>query len=51
MIEPVLYIDEQAAIPEVFCEHCGGCCYAPGCSCLRCERRASRDADGTEQVL
>jgi len=39
MIEPVLYIDEQAAKPGKFCEICGGECYAPTFVCLRCERR------------
>lgn len=39
LIEPVLYIDEQARIPECFCQTCGGECYGPTFVCLRCERR------------
>lgn len=38
-IEPVLYLDEQAAIPAGFCPVCAGECYSPGFFCLRCERR------------
>lgn len=39
IIEPMLYVDEQALPPEGFCEDCGGELYAPGFVCLRCERR------------
>lgn len=39
-IEPTLYIDLQAARPACFCQTCGGECYAPSFTCLRCERRA-----------
>ena len=38
LIEPVLYIDLQAAIPAFYCPVCGGARYAPGEHCLRCER-------------
>lgn len=38
-IEPMLYLDPQAAIPARFCPVCGGECYAPSLVCLRCERR------------
>ena len=38
-IEPMLYVDPQAEKPACFCPRCGGECYAPGCICLRCERR------------
>ena len=51
MIEPVLFIDEQAAIAQVFCENCGGCCYAPGFSCLRCERGLKYDAERIKSLL
>ena len=34
-----LFIDEQAAVPGGFCQHCGCECYAPSLHCLRCERR------------
>lgn len=37
-IEPMLYIDPQAQVPEGYCETCGGACYGPSCTCLRCER-------------
>ena len=40
LIEPMLYIDIQQAVPACFCETCGGERYAPGLVCLRCERRA-----------
>lgn len=39
-IEPVLYLDEQAARPGGFCQVCGGECYLPSGRCLRCERRS-----------
>ena len=39
LIEPVLYIDEQARIPDFYCPACGGECYGPSFVCLRCERR------------
>ena len=38
-IEPVLYWDEQQAIPSGFCPVCGAERYSPELSCLRCERR------------
>lgn len=38
-IEPMLYPDEQAAVPGCFCPRCLGECYLPGLYCLRCERR------------
>lgn len=34
-----LFFDPQAAVPEEFCKACGCECYAPGLTCLRCERR------------
>ena len=37
-IEPMLYIDPQAAVPDGYCPRCGGALYAPGRICLRCER-------------
>ena len=40
MIEPMLYIDPQAAKPLSRCPVCGGERYAPGENCIRCERRA-----------
>jgi hypothetical protein len=36
LIEPVLYIDEQAAVPMCFCEICGGECYRIGPVCGDC---------------
>lgn len=39
IIEPMLYVDEQAILPAAFCEVCGGEQYVPGLTCLRCERR------------
>lgn len=38
-IEQMLYIDPQNRKPAGFCPVCGGELYAPGCNCLRCERR------------
>ncbi len=40
IIEPVLYLDLQAAVPGCHCDRCGGECYAPTLRCLRCERRS-----------
>lgn len=39
VIEEVLYIDPQAAVPLAFCPVCGGELYAVQGICLRCERR------------
>ena len=39
-IRPMLWTDPQAEKPRCFCPVCGGERYAPGCRCLRCERRA-----------
>ncbi len=39
-IEPMLYIDPQAAPPGGSCPVCGGALYLPSLTCLRCERRA-----------
>ena len=36
-IEPVLYIDEQAAVPAGCCLRCGGAVYFPDKVCIRCE--------------
>ena len=38
-IEPVLYIDPQRERRTGECPRCGGVCYWPTFSCLRCERR------------
>lgn len=38
-IEPVLYLDPQAARPICRCEICGGAIYGPSGLCPRCERR------------
>lgn len=40
LIEPMLYIDPQAAVPVCFCEKCGGECYAPGGVCRFCGEEA-----------
>ena len=40
IIEPVLYLDPQAASLGCRCRRCGGECYTPSFRCLRCERRA-----------
>ena len=37
LIEPVLRIDRQAAVPVWFCERCGGECYHPSRLCTDCE--------------
>lgn len=37
LIEPVLYIDPQAAVPVWFCEKCGRELYSPGTLCDECE--------------
>jgi hypothetical protein len=37
-IEPVLYIDPQAAAPAGYCPVCGGALYSPSLTCLRCAR-------------
>ena len=39
MIEPVLYIDPQAAKPICFCRRCGGECYHPSPLCSDCEAK------------
>ncbi len=39
IIEPMLYVDEQALAPAAFCQVCRGELYEPGFVCLRCERR------------
>ncbi len=39
MIEPTLYLDVQREKPGGLCRCCGGELYAPGFTCLRCERR------------
>lgn len=39
IIEPVLYLDPQAAKPLCFCPICGGEIYTQEGICLRCERR------------
>ena len=36
-IEPVLYIDPQAARTVCFCRRCGGECYHPAALCPDCE--------------
>ena len=38
-LEPVLFVDEQQQPKWDLCDICGGVRYAPGYSCLRCERR------------
>ena len=38
-VEPMLYTDSQEAVPACFCPVCGTERYAPGLTCLRCERR------------
>lgn len=38
-IEPMLYIDIQAAKPLSFCPDCGAERYGAAGSCPRCERR------------
>ena len=38
-MEGTLFFDPQAAVPACFCPRCGGECYAPGFTCIRCERR------------
>ncbi len=37
LIEPVLYMDLQAAKPVWFCENCGAECYHPARLCTECE--------------
>lgn len=37
LIEPVLFIDPQAARPVCFCSRCGGECYHPSLLCADCE--------------
>jgi hypothetical protein len=37
MIEPVLYLDPQQAVPVWFCECCGAELYSPGTLCEECE--------------
>ena len=39
-VEPMLYVDEQAARPVCFCPRCAGECYAREGMCLRCGRAA-----------
>ena len=39
VIEPVLFLDAQRAVPVCLCETCGGERYGPSLRCLRCERR------------
>ena len=39
IMEGTLFIDPQAAVPACFCPRCGGECYAPTFTCIRCERR------------
>ena len=51
MLESVLFLDPQAAVPVCFCEVCGGERYAPGLNCICCERRSGNDDDGTESEL
>ena len=36
LLEPMLYIDPQAAPPVCLCEKCGSECYAPGGVCRCC---------------
>lgn len=38
VIEQVLYIDTQAAVPAGYCQQCGGALYASSQQCLRCGR-------------
>ena len=38
-MEGTLFFDPQAAAPACFCPRCGGECYAPTRTCIRCERR------------
>ena len=38
-MEGTLFYDPQAAVPACFCPRCGGECYAPSLTCIRCERR------------
>ena len=42
MYESILYIDPQAVKPAAFCPVCGGECYAPSMTCIRCERRGAQ---------
>lgn len=35
-LEPMLYIDPQAAVPVCLCEWCGGECYPPSGICHVC---------------
>ena len=39
LIQPVLWVDEQARIPAGFCEQCGGECYHPSRLCPDCEEK------------
>ena len=38
-MEGTLFLDPQAAVPACFCPRCGGECYSPTFTCIRCERR------------
>ena len=38
MIEQILFVDEQAAVPACYCSRCGGARFAPSLVCIRCER-------------
>ena len=40
-MEGTLFYDPQAAAPACFCPRCGGECYAPSLTCIRCERRVA----------
>ena len=44
-IEPVLYIDPQAAVPDGSCDRCGGALWLPSLRCLRCEMEGRYDPD------
>ena len=36
-MEGTLFLDPQAAVPACFCPRCGGECYSPTFTCIRCE--------------
>ena len=44
MYESILYTDPQAVRPASLCPVCGGECYGPSLTCIRCERRGSYES-------
>jgi hypothetical protein len=44
-IEPVLYMDAQAAVPAGYCPRCGAELWLPSLRCLRCEEEGRHDPD------